>query len=467
METVWEGMSPSEVAARKMQLHEIQNVYRDVMAMETSEQDRISHVVKRVLPLFCRTFAECEALSNYEVGESIGDIRGFTILLTKAFIDSVRSIPESRDKQGASSAILSVFSTDNMLQIMSSIAILCRGPEIVVGIINHQKIPSIVFKLFRSLIDLPVAAYSYNDSVVLDEQAEIHSGGNLERTRAGIVSLCQAFVTCPGILERLLIEDAMMQLIKILVSLPAMSQDQSTHHAQAPGIYHLTWKEAAINVLISVPNESEFHHYIHKKSVMGTLVKYLTASLETCAESNDPDAYEVIHKETLFFCRWVKALYMQSQSAHLYTMVEDFKSASGYEFLHVLLASHSTDACMDSKFAITDVVEALCYIGPNDDIPILADDAPYQYSDFQLPPIDYGKDTLIRNEAAFKCLVATTLWPDSNEYTLSDIDTPLSGLKANVLEHIDHIMRRDKVNYFLAERSNFLPLCLEKFDTFE
>lgn len=102
----------------------------------------------------------------------------------------------------------------------------------------QQRIPSIIIKLFRSFIDLPVEYYNDTNRKSADYTEEDDMASS-EEVASVITDTLQQFAQRPTILHRLILEDTFFMMVQLLSAKPAEWTDEEGEEEPA----FFKWKQ--------------------------------------------------------------------------------------------------------------------------------------------------------------------------------------------------------------------------------
>lgn len=117
--------------------------------------------------------------------------------------------------------------------------------ESVLNLIIHQKIPSVLVKLFRSFIDLPVSEYEPAVPMLVDLSTPEEGVPppedlvSVEEVGDVVSSIIRQFVQKQLILRRLLVEDTFFMIMRIVLAKPS----ESGEGAELENLKYLVWKQ--------------------------------------------------------------------------------------------------------------------------------------------------------------------------------------------------------------------------------
>jgi hypothetical protein len=122
----------------------------------------------------------------------------------------------------------------------------------------QQRIPSVIIKLFRSFIDLSPSYYNQHEQVDL---ASIDATGNM------IVDILKQFIKNQFVLHRLMSEDTLFMIIRIMSAKPALLSTSEQEPA------YMIWKVKTVEILQSLEMNGEVCQYLHQRRSLEALIR--------------------------------------------------------------------------------------------------------------------------------------------------------------------------------------------------
>lgn len=162
----------------------------------------------------------------------------------------------------------------------------------------QQRIPSIIIKLFRSFIDLPVDYYNDTNEKSQgegeqEEEEEEEDMVSFENVANVITDTLKQFAQSPAILHRLILEDTFFMMVQLLSAKPAEWTDEEEEEEPAffrwkyrlvsSNLSNDKWKRRcsvsaflqsrALDILKCVPMTMEVSQYLRSRRSIGALIQ--------------------------------------------------------------------------------------------------------------------------------------------------------------------------------------------------
>ncbi|KAI7902408.1 uncharacterized protein BX663DRAFT_74781 [Cokeromyces recurvatus] len=286
-------------------------------------------------------------------------------VLTKELINNIRKVPENKNKSESSQALMNnLRSKSHLYNVIQTIRVVTFGPDTIVNLMLQQRIPSIIIKLFRSFIDL-------NSSYYKEEyEAELAS---IDDTVEIITDILKQFVQNQTVLHRLIIEDTLFMIMRIMTAKPIIQQDNDNTY-----IY---WKKRITEVLKVIDMNSEVCQYIHhRRCCIDLLIRSWREKLSKGYLTS------VDHQDILMDFDVIYYQLYKSAKIQFFGLFEEMIHASGYEVLcKILKTGPFNESITHEKIDIMNKIASLSFVGKISPIPSISDGLPYQHEDFSTP----------------------------------------------------------------------------------
>jgi hypothetical protein len=126
----------------------------------------------------------------------------------------------------------------------------------------QQRIPSVIIKLFRSFIDLSPSYYNSSSNT---DVSSISATGNI------IVDILKQFVKNQFVLHRLMTEDTLFMMIRIMTAKPTILLIPEEDHDTEPA--YMIWKVKTVEILKTLEMNGEVCQYLHQRRSLEVLVR--------------------------------------------------------------------------------------------------------------------------------------------------------------------------------------------------
>ncbi|KAI8085816.1 uncharacterized protein B0P05DRAFT_24040 [Gilbertella persicaria] len=307
-------LSKEEQLKQEKQQEHFRDSWQKCTDLNSSDEQRSDIFLLELLPLFCETHEQFGTAFTFSI---VPDDRAFLSMLTKEIIAGIRKIPEHQSKSESSQALMdNLRSKSHLYNVIRAIQVVCYGPEAIVMLMIQQRIPSIMIKLFRSFIDLSVDYYRYEKEGMV----------TIEETGDMMTNILKGFVKRQTVLHRLMTEDTLLTLLRIISAKPTEDQEA-----------YLIWKSRTVDILTSVDMNSEVCQYLYQRHCVELL----------CRLWRDHTEWSVVdHRELLMT---LDILYHQlkgSAKIQYWKLFEEMIEASGYETLCKVLRTGPFDQPM-------------------------------------------------------------------------------------------------------------------------
>ncbi|CAO3599779.1 unnamed protein product [Absidia cylindrospora] len=444
-------ISPEELKRRQQLEIQLQDLWRQCEDLLSSEQERSDLFLFTFLPKFCDLYGNMKAIPHFLL---LAMNVGLWAESSQALMNSLRS-------------------KWHLYYIIKAIHIISCGPVVFLNMMQQQRLPSVITKIFRSFIDLPPNYYNVGTTANVDDSAD----NNEDTTNNEMVSLNDVGITVAAILEqlvrnssvlrRLVLDDTFFTIMRLVSTKPAEWDNNNDHHENHREPVYMIWKRRTIDILKSINTDSEVIQYMHSRRFIEMLVQAWKDGLNR-SRLHIRDYVDITLDLNL-----ITHLLKVSIETGVTGFYDEFQQADGYQpLLSYLIAPPFDEDHIYYKAQIVSGVVELAFIGKGvSSPPTITDGLPYQHDDFVYPKYDESKGRIVQNLSAMQTLQSALLQPvPSNLHTSTNSNKQQSippELQALLFDGIQKIIQENPVNYFLVERINALPLLIETMENYQ
>lgn len=193
----------------------------------------------------------------------------------------------------------------------------------------QQRIPSVIIKLFRSFIDLSPSYYNQQQQA---DVATIDATGNM------VVDTLKQFVKNQFVLHRLIGEDTLFMMIRIMSAKPAIQliseEDPDTEPA------YMIWKVKTVEILKTMDMNGEVCQYLHQRRSLEVLVR-------TWKEITSKDYLTFVdHRELILGLNLIYHQLCGASKIQFNGLAEEMVQESAYDILCKVLKTGTSDTSL-------------------------------------------------------------------------------------------------------------------------
>ncbi|RZF45662.1 hypothetical protein LSTR_LSTR010613 [Laodelphax striatellus] len=381
-----------------------------------------------MLPLFCKVF---ENSPSTDMSEKFRDMSAFCREVSRLMVGEIRRRASNQSTEAASCAIAQFLEMEGTMEasngwmLLSTLNLLAAGDLTLIQVMTTVSLPSTLVKCLYLFFDLP-------------EMTDPDS-----RENNSDFSPCE---------KRILLQKIFVQVLVRLCSHAAPAEELarkddlrllfSAITSWCPA-YNIIWRKSAAEVLMTISRHGLTQpvvSYLHSKQCVAHCI-------DNMQRGQDISPLEIVEMFVAVFC------FLKDSSEVSQTLLEDFKTCKGYEFLSEFLLKLEQEKPPESTEAIRNLVlmiASLSMCGYTELKPSPASmGSLFQILGFTLPQ-PAGRGASVRNIHAFQVL--QTVFLKSNS----------SSLCCTILDAISKVYHSDNANYFILENQNTLSQFAEK-----
>ncbi|XP_065351177.1 WD repeat and FYVE domain-containing protein 3 [Cloeon dipterum] len=381
-----------------------------------------------MLPLFCKVFGTC---ASQEMVDKFRDVHTFCTYVSRLMVCEIRKRASNQSTESASCAIAKFLeienseNTSNGWMLLTTLNLLAEGEISLIQAMTAAALPSTLVKCLYLFFDLP----EMENENVTEQGSEFSPGERRILLQKVFVQLLVRLCSHPQPADELARKDDLALLFSAITSWCPQ--------------YNALWRKSAAEVLMTISRHGlsqQVVAYIHSKGCVALCIDNMQRVTEL-------SPLEVVEMFVTIFC------FLKDSSDVAQSLLDDFKSCQGYQFISEFLLKLEQDPSKDNQDAIRNLVllvASLTMCGHNELHPSQASvGSLFRIMGFLLPQ-PTGRGASVRNIQAFQVLQTVFLKASS------------ANLGCTILDAISSVYHADNANYFILEGQNTLPQFAEK-----